>query len=64
MEDKAPIQYENQWLADAQNFENTAYKDSFNLFFHEALKQQDFDKASKALLSVCDIMNSRGYYDS
>jgi two-component system, NarL family, sensor kinase len=62
MADKIPVDYENKWLADPENFDNEVYKDSFDTYFQQAIKAEDFEKASKTLLSVCDIMNNRGFY--
>lgn len=62
MADKIPVNYENKWLADPENFEKEVYKDSFDTYFQNAIKADDFEKASKVLLSVCDIMNNRGFF--
>jgi hypothetical protein len=61
MADKKPVEYDNKWLADPENFEKEVFKDSFDTYFQKAIKAEDFEKASKVLLSVCDIMNNRGF---
>ena len=72
--DEAPVIYKqadykelvvrNQWLLTNENFDSPAYKEKFEAYYNEGLKNKDYTQSTDALLAVIQLMVSKGYYNN